>query len=758
MNPRRIIFACALAFALGLSRAEVTYARPIPIAPPTIVGVVSDSAGTPLPHVQVMIPQLGRITSTDQQGRFVFRNLQGGAYELKAVLIGFAPGHADVTVPASGGEVAVTIKLAASPLQLTAIQVTATPTGSDARDVAQSVTALSGVGLARQIGPTIAQTLSSEPGISVRFNGPAATAPVIRGLQGERVLILQDGERTGDLASSAPDHSVSIDPLVAQRVEVVRGPASLLYGNQALGGVVNVISNDVPTEGPQRVNGFFAGQTESVNPGGSAAGGLTVPFGQNLALLLRGGGRRSDELRMGGGGDHLVNSFFRNYYGAGGLGFGGGKVNGAVMYRFYHQDYGLPSGGDERSRIEGQRREIEGHSDFTLDNTFLNSLHVSGTAQWYGHDEIDELSGEINTSFNLKTQTIDLVGHTRAGRTAGAIGASGLFKQYGSTGAEALTPAANSNGAGLFFYQEIPLSAAAAHAPKLQLGGRYDLYQISSQAGDSKFGPPTSLDFNTFSGSLGVTVPLGPVMTVSGSVARAFRAPTVEELFSNAFHGALGTYDIGTPTLNAETNQGAEGIVRAQSGRLNGQLAVFFNSIKNYIRPDITGDTTIDSDQGPTTVPLNHVSQADATLRGAEGRLEFEAMPHFVLGAMGDMVRGKLTATKEPLAYMPPARLGGLARWDDGRVSLGAEYRHAFAQDRVPAAASADDPSGVATTAYDLLNLTAGYALTADGRVHSLTLRVDNALDERYADATSRIKSFAFNPGRNLSLVYRVTF
>jgi iron complex outermembrane receptor protein len=205
-------------------------------------------------------------------------------------------------------------------------------------------------------------------------------------------------------------------------------------------------------------------------------------------------------------------------------------------------------------------------------------------------------------------------------------------------------------------------------------------------------------------------------------------------------------------------NQGVDAIVRVEDRRVNGQLAAFVNGVRNFITPDVVKDTTIAGDAGPSTVPLNRNAQADARLRGVEGRLEVEVVPHVVLGGMGDMVRGDLAATREPLPFMPAGRLGALARWSPGRASLGAEYRHAFAQRRVPPAVSESDPAGFATGAYDLLDLSAGLTLPYDGRIHSLVLRIDNALDEKYVDATSRIKTFAFNPGRNVSLVYRVLF
>ncbi|HEY9225523.1 MAG TPA: TonB-dependent receptor, partial [Gemmatimonadaceae bacterium] len=512
---------------------------------------------------------------------------------------------------------------------------------------------------------------------------------------------------------------------------------------------------------PTHVEGSFATQFESVTPGGSATLGFTVPVGENLAIVARGGGRHADDLRMGGG-EQLGNSFYHNYYGLGGVGFNTGRANGGIIYRYYHQNYGLPSDDGEVARIDGARKEIEGRSDFTFSKAPLTSLRVSGTAQWYGHDEIDQETNAVNTSFNLKTQTVDLLGRTRAGAVTGAVGLSGLFKQYASTGDEALTPSANSNGFGAFVYEEVPLRTAHGNAdalvPKLQLGGRYDVYRIASLTGDPKFGDGRSVDFNTFSGSLGVSVPVNSAITVSGSVARAFRAPTVEELFSNGFHAAAGTFDVGNPNLQAEVNQGGEVVVRAQTHRVNGQFAVYRNTIENFITPNIVKDTTVDAEGDNLSVPLNRVAQANALMYGAEGRVEVEVFPRFVLGGLGDVVRGEFSDTKSPLPFIPPARLGALARWDDGIRSFNAEFRHAFSQDRVPMAVSESDPAGVATGAYDLLNLSFGYVFNLRGQASSLTLRADNVLDEKYRDATSRIKGFAFNPGRNIALVYKTSF
>jgi iron complex outermembrane receptor protein len=752
-----------LAFTATLANAVPARGEPAPSIGPPVVGIVRDTSGTPLANVQVIVSTLNRVTKTNAEGGFTFSGLPPATYHLTALLLGHAPGHVDVTVPAEGTTpVRVTITMHATPLTLAAVQVTATPTATDPRNVAQATAELSAQALSRGIAPTIAQTLANEPGIAVRFDGPAATAPVIRGLTGERVLVLQDGQRAGDLSSSSQDHSVSIDPLTAQRIEVVRGPASLLYGNNALGGVVNVISNDILTQIPTRTEGYLSGQAESVNPGGAVAGGVTVPLGTSLALVARGGGRHTDDYRQGGA-TRLDNSYFRNYYGVGGLGFGGARATGGLVYRGYGFDYGLPSAEGEGAHIEGTRHEAVGQADLTTGTGAIGSLRLSSTAQWYQHDEVGS-SGVVNTSFNLKTQTFDALARTRAGAVSGALGVSTLVKQYGATGEEALTPAANSLGLGAFVYEEIPLKLLAdpdALVPRLQLGVRGDRYRIESKdSDDPKFGSGRTLTFNTFSGSVGLSIPLSQSTTIAASVARAFRAPSVEELFSNAFHEASGTYDRGTPDLKTEVNQGIDGSLRVQTGRVNAQLGGYYTRVSNFIAPNIVKDTTIDGEEPGTveTVPLNVFAQGDATLTGLEGRIEGAVAPHVVIGAMGDLVRGEFRATKEPLPFIPPARLGVLARWDNGMFSLDGDVRHAFKQDRVPPAVTEDDPSGVVTGAFTLVNVSVGYSLTRGNRLNSITLRIDNLTDETYRDAASRIKNFAFNPGRNFSLVYRLLF
>jgi iron complex outermembrane receptor protein len=289
------------------------------------------------------------------------------------------------------------------------------------------------------------------------------------------------------------------------------------------------------------------------------------------------------------------------------------------------------------------------------------------------------------------------------------------------------------------------------------MGARYDASRVETDA-SARFGAARRRDFGDVSGSVGLNVPFGRGWSVGVSAARAVRAPTVEELYSDGFHAAVGAFDRGDPGLRPEVNRGVDAIVRAQSERLTMQVAGYLNRIDRYIAPALLGDTTIlvehDGGEEELTVPLNAFAQQDATLRGVEGMVETTVNGHWVLGAMGDLVRGRF-ADGSPIPFMPQARLGGSVRWSDGRWSAGSTVRHAFRQDAAAARAAADE---TVAGSYTLVNLDLGLTIVGGRRAHSVTLRVDNLLDERYREATSRIKRYALNPGRNLAVVYRVLY
>jgi iron complex outermembrane receptor protein len=712
-----------------------------------VTGVVRDGQGAPLAAAQIYLSGAGREVRTDDAGRFVLREVAAGPHVLQVALVGYSPARREFEVSRSGAPVELEITLEATPFSLPGILVTGTAGSKDPLLVAQATTQLSGRALERELGGTLAQTLKSQPGIAMRSMGPAAAMPVMRGLTGDRILILQDGQRAGDLAGSADDHGVTIDPLVAQRVEVVRGPATLLYGNNALGGVVNVISGDIPTHLPARAEYTVSAQSESAYPGASANSRVTLPLGGAWALSMRTGGRRTSNMRIPEDpvlGTRLNNTHLRNFSGSAGLGYVGEQSTAGAALKAYGFAYGLPvPPGLPPVSLRGDRYEASGRTDIALGSAIFPALKVDAAAQRYAHDELDDASAEVVQSFALKTRTLNVI--ARQGRvgfvTEGAWGVSALVKDYAATGPAALTPAADSRGLGVFGFQEVSLGG-----PALQLGGRFDEYRIGSRDSE-KFGAGRERVFRALSGSLGLRLPVADGVSAGMSLARSFRAPTVEELFSGGAHAGTGSVELGSPELESERGLSLEGVLRLRKSRWNGEFAAYHNAIDGYVHLAARGDTVIHG----VHLPVLAYAQSRAVLRGMDGSLEWAATTALVLGVMGDYLHAQ-QANGTPLSFMPPPRVGLLTRWDNGTLSLGGDVHREFRQDRVGAAAELPTP------AHTVYRLNAGVRFERGGQHHSITLRAENLSNELHREATSRIKDFAPGPGRNLALAYRVHF
>lgn len=721
-----------------------------PAAAQSIAGVVLDEEGRPLAQARVVALPGTRTATTDAAGRFRLAGLGAGEYRLEVSLIGYAPVSRVVRVAGSGAaggaQERLELRMEATPLTLGGIEVTASGTGRAPAAVVQATSQLSGKALERELSGTLAQTLKYQPGIAVRFNGPAAAMPVMRGLTGDRVLVLQDGQRASDLAGSASDHGVTIDPLAAQRVEVVRGPATLLYGNNALGGVVNVISGDVTGGVPLRPQLALAAQTESAYPGGALSVRAAAPLGGDWSVTVRGGMRRAGDMRIGNDpvlGDRLENTGTRSWNGSLSVSRTASGWSGSLAMRRYEFAYGLPvpPGADEVD-LRGERMELAGRGELETGWSVIPSIRADLTLQDYEHDEVDE-SDAVQQRFVLETRTLNMMARqSEAGPfREGAWGASVLQKRYAATGPAALTPAADSRSFGVFAFQELGLGIGGA---SLQMGGRYDRYAIESHT-SAKFGAAVERTFDAFSGSVGVSAPLSEAVTAGVTASRSFRAPTVEELFSGAPHAGTGAVEYGDPALRQERGHGLEAVLHLRTRRLNGQVAAFTNRIDDYIQPVFVSDTVI----GGVSLPVFVYGQAAARLTGAEGWVEVALNRTVAVAARGDYLHAR-QADGTPLSYMPPPRVGLTLRWDNGTLSLGGDAHHELAQRRTGAA----DES--ATHSHTILRLDAAARVRLLGYVHSVTLRVDNLTNALHRESTSRIKDFAPAAGRNIALGYRV--
>jgi iron complex outermembrane recepter protein len=714
-----------------------------PVAAQSLAGVVADDSGRPLAEAHVAVLPGTRTATTDVSGRFRVQHLAPGEYRVQVSLIGYAPVTRVVRV-GGGAAASLEVQLRPTPLTLSGIEVTASGLGRDPAAIVQATSQLSGRALERELSGTVAQTLKYQPGIAVRFNGPAAAMPVMRGLTGDRVLVLQDGQRTADLAGSADDHGVTIDPLAAQRVEVVRGPATLLYGNNALGGVVNVISGDVSGGVPLRPQLSLAAQTESAYPGVAVFACAAAPLGDAWSVNARAGARSAGDMRIGRDpslGDRLRNTALRSSNGSLALSRSALTWNGTVAVRAYDFDYGIPvPPGAGPVDLRGGRRELTARLDAQPGWAVFPAARLDLTFQGYDHDELDD-SDVVQQRFELRTRTANLLVRQAAlgPFRDGAWGAALLEKRYAATGPAALTPAADSRAFGAFGFQELGLHGDAT----IQFGARFDRYAIASRS-SAKFGDGIDRVFDAFSGSLGVSVPLAAGVTGSVTAARSFRAPTVEELFSGAPHAGTGAVEYGDPALREERGRAVEALLNVRMNRVHGQLAIFHNRISDYIQPAFVRDTIIDG----LVLPVYVYGQTEATLRGVEGMAELALTRTLVLAVRGDYLHAR-QADGEALSYMPPPRLGAALRWDDGPFALGGDVHYEFAQAHTGAAA--EQP----THAHTILRIDAATRVRLLGRVHSFSLRIDNITNTLHREATSRIKDFAPAAGRNIAIGWR---
>jgi iron complex outermembrane recepter protein len=708
-------------------------------------GRVVSETGAPVPQAVVSLPSGRQAVLTGRDGRFRLGSLPSGALRLHVRAMGFEPVQREVTAEDRRGE--IEIVLAPTPLALPGIDVTATPSGRDPMTIAQPTTRLAGRDLERALGGTLAQTLEGQPGISVRYNGPAASLPVIRGLTGDRILVLQDGRRAGDLSGSAEDHALTIDPMTAQRVEVVRGPASLLYGSNALGGVINVISAELQTDGKARGSWVGGVQTESAFPGGTASVRGQVPLGGGWSGSARGGMRVSGDARIAGAaglGERLENSFHTNRHAAGAVGYASERVSGGVLVEAYAMRHGVPLPPEEEDEIvlEGRKLGASARLDLRTGRKDLSAVRLQMGVTGYSHEELE--GEEVQMAFGLRTLTADLLVRqdARGAFREGAWGLGVLGRGHVATGEEQLTAPADARSLAAFTFQEVNLGRSGA---SLQVGGRVERYGIVSHD-DLRFGAGRERSFTALAGSVGMVMPLAAGVNAGLSAARSFRAPAVEELFSSALHIGTASFEIGNPGLSPEVAEGLDAVLRVRRSRWTGEMAMYVSDIHGFIHFEERGDTILDGESWPV---LAYV-QGGARFRGVEAGLEWMPAPRIVLGLRGDVVRASLSGGT-PVPFTPPARVAASARREAGPFTVGGGIRHGRPQRRV---GLAQEPP---THAYTLLDLHLGWRWVAGERVQLLQLRAENLTNASYRDAASRVKSFAPNPGRNISLLYRVS-
>ncbi len=594
----------------------------------------------------------------------------------------------------------------ASPMATTTVVITGNPLGSTA--LAQPSTVLSGDALTLRRAGTLGETLSGQAGVSSSDFGPQASRPVIRGLDGDRIRLLDNGGASADASNLSFDHAVALDPLVVERIEVLRGPAALLYGGNATGGVVNTLDNRIPREALQGLGG-----RAELRLGGAAseraAAALLDGGGNGLNWHLDVARRQSENLRtprftpVADGQplaetDEVANSAGDSRSGAIGASWADANGHFGAALDTYRNNYGVTVEPDVTIRMKRDRLQLAGERRGLAGPFSALSLQASHTR--YQHEEV-EGSGAIGTTFSSRGSEARLQASQAAvtlplGTWRGVAGLQVERLDFSALGEEAFVPGTQTRSDALFTLQSLGLAGGST----LSAGVRLEQVRVRSDgdAADAgavanpRFGPADQRDFTPTSLSLGLVSPIGAPDSGwrwSATLGSTERAPAYYELYANGLHVATGVYERGDPAQQLEKSRHVELGLQWQQGAHSLRTAVYSTRFDNFIALDASGATVSVADENGGTIdlPEYRFTGVPARLRGLEieGRSRLIDAP-WTLDATAsfDLVRGDNRATGQPLPRIAPQRLQAGLEAALGAWRGGAQLRYTADQNRVP--------------------------------------------------------------------------
>ena len=649
-------------------------------------------------------------------------------------------------------------------------------------DMLSSVAVVQGEALTQALRPSIGETLQHEPGVSATSFGPSASRPVLRGLQGERVRVLTDGIGSIDVSNTSADHAVVVNPLLAERIEVLRGPQSLLYGSSAIGGVVNVIDKRIPRSVPEEpihvdaLAGYGTAADER-----SVSGAVDVPIAKNWVVHADGSYLKTGNMRIGGyaltsalreealatdaagGSDDeidfaanaavkgkLPNSQAKTWTAGAGIAYIGDGGSFGVSYSHYDSLYGVPiryatQVGEEQEgpRLSLAQDRLDARAEINADTSVIEKITLRLGYADYSHFELGE-DGSIGTAFYNKGMEGRLeFGQTKHGAWQGVTGMQLFTRDFNVVGDEAFLPKNSTTQLGLFTLQQLDYGAL-----KLEAGARYEHSDLSAQPGEDQdqfFSGSRS--FDTFSGSLGASYGLTDDWRFGVNLSRTERAPAAEELFANGPHAGTEAYEVGNPDFKLEKSWGVEAILRGAGNNYTFEASAYHTWFSDFIYDDLTGE----EEDG---LPVYQFAQADARFYGfeAQGSLTLAEIgsTRIVADALGDYVHATIVGVGAAPRIPPLRVLGGLAV-QTTKFDVRGEVEHAWAQNRT-------SEYETRTPAYTLVNAEVNIRPWGETRPLSFALSANNIFDVVARRAASYLKDYAPLSGRDLRVTAKVSF
>mgnify|MGYP003700555907 CR=1 FL=1 len=660
--------------------------------------------------------------------------------------------------------------------------ITASPHGKSAEEIAGSLNILDRETLKREVAATLGETLHNQLGVVSSSFGPGVGLPVIRGLSGKRVAVLQNSNAIGDASATSPDHAVATEALLADRIEILRGPATLRFGPGAIGGVVNVIDNRIHTERFKGVDGAVEGRHDTNTHGNVLVGRLDAGTG-NFVAHLDGVMRDSRDVEIPGRANRLAapdetsDGFIDNTDTEArswslGLSRITDTMSAGISVQRLNNEYGIPPGAHEHHEEheeEGEGHEEEEHGDalFTridMDQTVYQAkLAFSDLGGWlqsanldlshtdYGHRELEIEEGIASVGTRFETDLSEGRAELTHIPVAGWTGTLGLHlsqRDFDAVGEEAFVPPSVTDNRGLFLLEERDLGAAT-----LELGLRHDRQTVDSSG-------LADIDHTSINASASLLYPVTDSQQVGVTLSRTERAPTAEELLSDGLHVATNTYEVGDASLDTESALNLELTWRYQ-GAVDLHAALYHRRFRDFLYLRDTGSrfshdleeagatglaacssrlADFDNDIGEfeEAVTCFRHSQDDARFTGAELEATVAITASQSVRLWGDVVRAEFDDGME-VPRLPAARLGGAWNLNSGPWALQLSLTHGFRQDRP----GENQPE---TDDYTRLDAYLNY-----GADHwSVFLKGTNLTDNEIRNATSFLRDLAPEPGRSL--------
>jgi iron complex outermembrane receptor protein len=701
----------------------------------SIRGTVTYSGdGSAIHGASIQIVELRRSVVTDDAGRYEFTGVPSGSFTVQAHQEGFGNVTKKVVVSAA----AVTADFELTIAGLTE-QVTVTSSGAEQStfESIASVNTLNTTEILTRASTGLGDVLDNEAGVSKRSAGPGASRPVIRGFDGDRVKVAADGVSVGSLASQSGDHSEPVDTLAAERIEVVKGPATLLYGSNAIGGVVNAISGHDEDAHPG-LRGYFSTIGGTNNTQAAVSAGIEYGL-KNWMFWFNGGGQRTGDYTAGGDFGEVPNTFTRNATATAGFGYYASKAFFNANYSFYQSRYGVPLDTREEDpelrSLRVWRNNLRFNFGYNDPHWFVTGMKFTFDASNYRHQEIAD--GEVGTTFRNRVYSFrGSFDQKKFGRLTGRFGFEGFHRNYSTNGEEVLIAGpVKQDSFSVFGLEELKFERVS-----LQFGARIE---------NNRYNPvnPALIDrnFTGASAAAGARFDLWKGGAFVANYSHGYRAPALEELYNHGPHDGTLAFEIGNPNLRAETNNGLDLSIRQQNKRVKAEANFYYYAFKNFVFLAPTG--LVDEESG---FDIAEYLQADSRFTGTELTLDYTVNKYLNLLTGFDYVNAELSDGR-PLPRIAPMR---------GRVGFDLHYKAFSVRPEFVAVGDQDRvfTNETRTAGYGTVNVLGNYVISSKHAAHIFAVNAYNLGNRLYYNHISFIKDISPEIGRGVRFSYTVRF